>query len=123
VYANIATNNNANNKTFKIYIATTNSISLGTKVQLGTYTTANVTGDNISRYFPIIDDTHIECYGGTGTTTQNEYANTTGTSASTDVSSVVVTSVSAGFWILITGTKAVGTDTDTIRWSMVRKIF
>jgi hypothetical protein len=116
VYANIATNNTANNKTFRIYINTSNSLTGATL--LGTHVTLSLTGDNISRLLPIISDTSLECYGGATTDTQNEYATSTGTSGT-----VTVPSVSAGFWILISGQKAVAGDTDTIRWSMVRKIF
>ena len=116
VYANIATNNNANNKTFRIYINTSNSLTGATL--LGSYITANALGDNISRFFPVISDTSIECYGGTTTGTQNQYALTLGTSGN-----VTVPSLSAGFWILISGQKAVAGDTDSIRWSMLRKIF
>jgi len=116
LYANIATNNNANNKTFRVYVNTTNTLTAATLI--GTLVTNSVTGDHISRFIPIISDTSVECYGGTATNLRNQYSNTTGTSAA-----VTVPSVSAGFWILISGQKAVGTDTDTVRWSMVTKVF
>lgn len=116
VYANIATNNNANNKTFRIYVNTSASLSGATL--LGTYITNNLTGDNINRLFPIISDTSLECFGGTTTSTESSYGTTTGTSAA-----ITVPSVSAGFFVIISGQKAVGGDTDTVRWSVVRRLF
>ncbi|MGZ3883223.1 MAG: hypothetical protein ACXVP0_07270 [Bacteroidia bacterium] len=117
VQANIAANSNANSKTFRIYVNTTNSLSGATLV--ATHATSNSTGDCIQRYFPIISDTALECYGGaTGDTRASTAVLAAGTSAN-----VTVPSVSAGFWVLVSGQKAVAGDTDTIRWSMVRQVF
>lgn len=119
VYANIATNNTGTNKVFKIYANNTNTLS-GSQVTLATYTTANLTGDNISRLFPVISDTVLECYGGTATSTQNEYATTTGTSAN----SSTIPSVSGGtLYILITTTLVTLGDIGSLRWSMIRRIY
>jgi hypothetical protein len=117
IYASLEMNSNANNKTFKLYTNTTSALTGATLI--AQYSVKNVTDDNISRYFPIISDTSVEAYGGSGTSIQNQYVNNNGSTSGT----ITVASVSAGFFILITGTKAVGTDTDTIRWSMARKVF
>ena len=122
VYANIAATGSTNTKTFKIYInSLANGNTLTGATTLGTYTVATgVTGDNIARLFPIISDTSLECYGGTSTSTENEYATTTGTSAQ----ATSLPSISGGFWIIITGTvPGYATDTGGLRWSMIRKIF
>jgi len=44
------------------------------------------------------------------------YEANTGTTAN-----VTVPNVASGFFILISGQKAVGTDTDTVQWSMAKK--
>jgi hypothetical protein len=117
VYASLAITSNANAKTFRIYINTSNTLTAATLIATAAVQ-ANVTTDCISRYVPIINDTTMESYGGTTVSNRSQYATSTGTSAN-----VTVPSVSAGFWILISGQKAVAGDTDTIRWSMASKVF
>lgn len=113
VYANIATNNNANNKTFRISVNTSNALAGATVI--GTLVSASLLSDLISRFYPIISDTSIECYAGAANSARNQYGGSTSASAA-----VTVPSVSAGFWIIISGQKATAGDTDTIRWSMIR---
>lgn len=113
VYASLLVNNNANNKTFRMYVNTSNSLSGATLI--ASFVTTTVVSDNFSRFFPIISDTSIESFGGAASNVRSQYATSTGTSAT-----VTVPSVSAGFWIIISGQKAVAGDTDTIRWSMIR---
>jgi hypothetical protein len=113
-YANIVCTNNANNKTFRMYVNTSNSL-IGATL-LATYTSASFLDDCMSRFFPVTSDTAIECYAGATQSLRLQYATATvGTSGT-----VVVPSVSAGFWFIISGQKAVAGDTDTVRWSMIR---
>jgi len=120
VYSNLYSSAFAANKTIKIYANTVGTLPSGSKVTLATYTTNSLNGDNIARLFPVISDTLLECYGGTGTTTQNQYATTTGTSAN----SSTIPSISGGTcWIVIAATLGNTGDNIGARWSMIRKIF
>lgn len=116
VYSSLTFTNSANIKTYKIYINTSNSLSGATAI--ANYRPTVNTVDNISRLFPVINDTTLEAYGGTGTSISNQYTANTGTSAN-----VTVPSLSAGFWVLISGQKSVAGETSTLRWSMVNKLF
>lgn len=116
VYSSLTFTNSANTKTYRIYINTSNSLSGATLI--ANYKPTVNTTDNTSRLFPIIDDTTIESYGGTATSISNQFTANTGTSAN-----VTVPSLSAGFWVLISGQKSVAGETSTLRWSMVNKLF
>ncbi|MGZ3949112.1 MAG: hypothetical protein ACXVPU_13525 [Bacteroidia bacterium] len=105
--------NNANNKTIRVYVNSSNTLTAATL--LATRTSASVASDDLQRFFPVISDTAIECYGAAATSISSSYAQTTGVSAN-----VTVPSLKAGFWILISLQKASSADSDTIRWSMVR---
>jgi hypothetical protein len=115
VYASMATTNNANQKRFRIYVNTSNTLAGAT--QLAQYNTLITASSQISRYFPVISDTAIECYNAAATSDINQYSVGSGTSAN-----ITVPSVSAGFWILISGEKVVAGDTDTVRWSMSYRV-
>lgn len=112
VYASLLVNNNANTKTFRIYVNTSNSLSGATL--LGVNTSTTTVSFVISRFFPVVSDTALECHGGTSTFS-SQYNNSTTTSAN-----ITVPSVSAGFWVIISGERTNTGDTDTVRWSMVR---
>lgn len=112
-YSSLIINNNANTKTFRMYVNTSNSLSGATL--LGTFVTASLVTDVMSRFFAILSDTSIESTAGPTNNFRSQYANNVGTS-----SAVTVPSVSAGFWIILSGQKAVAGDTDTVRWSMIR---
>jgi hypothetical protein len=106
-------------KAFRIYINTSNSLTGAT--QIGTYDAFNTPADNIGRLYPVISDTVLECYGSTTfifPNTRNEYTGTTQVSGN-----ITVPSLSAGFWLLISGQNASVTDTTTLVWSMVEKLF
>jgi hypothetical protein len=114
VYANIEGTNSGNVKTFKMYVNTSDSLSGATllsTVQITTQTCAS-----FMRLFPVISNTSLRCYSGTSTSAQTQYNATAGTSADT-----TVPSISAGFYILISGQKASAGETDTVRWSMFKK--
>ncbi|MFL5752307.1 MAG: hypothetical protein ACJ76F_02785 [Bacteroidia bacterium] len=116
VYASLVINNNANSKTFKIYINTTSS--LGGATLLATYTGTTVIADNFSRTMPVISNTALESYGGATTSFANQYTGNAGTSAN-----ITVPSLSAGFYIIISGQKPTSSaDTVTVRWSSVTKV-
>lgn len=112
VYVSVLMNSDAHTKTFKVYAHTSNALG-GTMIgQL--FLTTNVTS-MLSRTFPVVTDTSLELLGGTSNQT-SQY----GTSA-TSSSTVTVPSVSAGFWIIISGQKNNdAADTATVRWSMVK---
>lgn len=114
VYASILTNNTLPVKTFRIYVNTSNSLTGATLI--ASLTTNNIVSDLHSRFFPIISDTSIESYNGAANNTRSQYASGSGTSAN-----ITVPSLSAGFWIILSGQKAFATDTDTLRWSMIKK--
>jgi hypothetical protein len=113
VVTSVLWNNNANNKTIRVYFNSTNTLTAATL--LATRTSASVAADGLQRFFPVISDTVVECYGAAATSIPASYGQTTGVSAN-----VTVPSISAGFWILVTLQKGQTTDTDTLRWSMVR---
>lgn len=117
VYVNAAFTSSVNSKTYRIYANTSNTLSGATLLATAAVTTAQ-TGAGISRLFPIISDTALECFGGPTTSTPSQYGQTTGTSAN-----VTIPSISAGLWILISTQKANSGETITVRWSMVQKEF
>lgn len=112
VIGSILDTNNANNKTFKIYVNTSNSLSGATL--LATFDQASFSADSIQRFFPVISDTALECPGGATVSSRTVYSGTSGTSAN-----VTVPSVSAGFWFIISCTLANSADSGSLRWSMV----
>jgi len=118
VYASLLFTASVNSKTFRIYVNSSNSLTAATL--LGTVSTTNsgISTTAFSRTFPVINDTTLECMAGTTTALTTQYNTSAGTSAN-----VTVPSVSAGFWVLISGQKGLGTETDTVRWSMVKKLF
>lgn len=117
VHASLNVTNSANNKTWKIRINSANSLT--SAVTIGTYVITNPITDTITRYFPVISDTVVECYAGAANSQESQYGSNTNASAN----SATLTSLSAGFWVLITCTLANGTETGTCRWSMVSKKF
>lgn len=112
VIVNILETNNANTKTFRMYVNSSNTLTAATLI--ARRNSASLTNDDFQRFFPIISDTALECFGGV-TSSPTSYGVSGGTSAN-----ITVPSISAGFWILISCQKAVAGDTATIRWSMVR---
>jgi hypothetical protein len=117
VYCSALFTASTNNKTYRISVNTTNSLSGATVVATAIANSGTVSTAGFARTFPIISDTALECMAGAATTLTNEYGNSGGTSAN-----VTVPSVSAGFWVLISAQKATGAETATARWSMVNKI-
>lgn len=114
VYANIEGTNSANNKTFRIYVNTADSLSGATLLATATMTTQS--NSSFLRLFPVISNTSLRCYGGTTTSVLTQYNNTSGASADT-----TVPSLSAGLYIIISGQKASSGETATVRWSMFDK--
>lgn len=117
VHASLNVTNSANNKTWRIRINNANSLTGA--VTIGTYIITNPVTDTISRYFPVISDTVVECYAGAANSQESQYGSNTNASAN----SAALTSLSAGFWVLITCQLATATETGTCRWSMVTKRF
>lgn len=117
VHASLNVTNSGNNKTWRIRINNANSLT--SAVTVATYTITNPVTDTITRYFPIISDTVVECYAGAANSQESQYQNNTNASAN----SATLTSLSAGFWVLITCQLGLGTETATCRWSMVSKKF
>jgi len=123
VYASGIITNNNHNRTFRIYLnSLANGNTLSGATLIGLWIGAFSIGTNMQRMFPIINNTTLECFGGTANTypnTRNQYGTTTTTSGNVTFS----TGVSAGFWLLISGQDNSTADTNYIRWSMVGKIF
>lgn len=114
VNASMIVTNNANNKTVRIYVNTSNSLSGATLI--ATHNMRNTLSENIYRAFPVVSDTALECYAGaSGAVSSSQDSTAAGTTAN-----VTVPSVSAGFWVLISMQKATAGDTATIRWSFIR---
>jgi hypothetical protein len=114
VYADLITTNNANNKTFRIYVNTSNTLTAATK--LATVTYVSVASASIMRLFPVISATSLGCYGGVTQSVESQYQSNAGTTAN-----VTVPNVTSTFWVLISCQKATGADTDTVQWSIVKK--
>lgn len=115
VYSCLQITASANDKTLRMYFNTSNSLSGATLVSTFLQAGATVTVTDSAKFFPVVSDTAVEVSGGATTSFQSPYANGTGTSAN-----VTVPSVSAGFWILLSGQKESSAESLTIRWSMVR---
>lgn len=115
VASTVTTNSTAGTKIFRMYINTSNSLSGATQIaQSVTMSTAS-TSSPFQRFFPVINNTTLEAFAGTTGPANSSFSTSqTGISAN-----VTVPSLSAGFWILISGQKSVGTDTDTVRLSYV----
>ncbi|HWY13298.1 MAG TPA: hypothetical protein VN026_18345 [Bacteroidia bacterium] len=118
VYASVLFTASTNNKTFRIYVNTSNTLTSATLLGTAIANSASVASVGFARTFPVINDTTLECLAGTTSSLTSEYNSSGGTSAN-----VTVPSVSAGFWVLFSGQKVTAGETDTIRWSMVRKLF
>jgi hypothetical protein len=115
VFGSIAVNSSAGTKIFRMYVNTSASLSGATLIATSATFTSNSTGIAFTRKFPVISDTALECMQG-ATGAVNTWAN-----ASTGVSvNITVPSVSAGFFVIISGQKNTGTDTDSIRWAAVQ---
>ncbi|MGZ3949111.1 MAG: hypothetical protein ACXVPU_13520 [Bacteroidia bacterium] len=112
VNSSLAETNNANNKTFKMYVNTSNAIAGATL--LATLTDASFASTPFQRFMPVISDTALECYGSASTSLRAQYGTSAGASAN-----VTVPSLSAGVWIIISCTLTNTGDTGTARWTMV----
>ena len=115
VAANTNNNSSAGGKTYRMYINSSDTLVGATQIAMSTTITINQQSILFSRYFPVINDTTLECASGAGGAQLNAFSSGTGTSAN-----VVVPSLSAAFFILITGTKTLGADTDGLRWAVIR---
>jgi hypothetical protein len=114
VYADLITTNSANNKTFRIYVNTSATLSGATKLATVVYTTT--AAESIMRLFPIISATSMGAHNGATTSAQTQYEASTGTTAN-----VTVPTTASAFYVLISGQKATAGETDTVQWSMVLK--
>jgi hypothetical protein len=126
VYLAATITNNNHNRTFRIYInSLANGNTLTGATLIGLWIGAFTIGTNMERLFPIINDSTVECYGGTTNVypnTRNQYSNTTTTSGTVTVPPGANPSLSGGFWLLISGQDNSTLDTTTLRWSMIEKI-
>jgi hypothetical protein len=113
VYADLITSGTGN-KTFRIYVNSSNTLTAATLLSTVLYTTT--TAESFMRLFPVISTTSLGCHGGTTTSGQTQYDANSGTTAS-----ITVPNVTSGFWVLISGQKATAGDTDKINWSMAKK--
>lgn len=117
-YALAQWNNSGGTKTFKIYFSPTASLADVNKVQVGQAQATTNTGTPITRRFLVKGDTSIRSHI---PATNNFFlidAVTAGANVPTDIT---VPSLTAGFFVLISGQKGTGTDTDTIDYSLLMK--
>src|SRR3990167_8429949 len=112
VFANFLLTGSINNKTFRIYVNTSASLSGATL--LSTFTTSGLTvvTSFISRILVVISDTLIEILGAPTTSLASNFSQ-----SSVANSQVTVPSLTAGFFIIISGQKASAGETLTARWS------
>lgn len=117
-YMLCAWNSSAGTKLFKIYFSPTNSLADASKAQVAQMQFTTSSNSPIPRRFIVKYDTLIRSH--VPATNNLSIIDTLlgGTNVPTDIS---VPSLSAGFWILISCTKSVGTDTDTAEYSYLMK--
>jgi hypothetical protein len=106
--------NNANVKTARIYVNTSNSLSGATLIGTNGGLASIVSGTH-AKFFPVRTDTSVVATAGASTSLTHYLISSTAATAD-----VAVPSVSAGFWILISSQKATGTDTMTANVSWVK---
>lgn len=101
-----------NTKTYKMWINSVADLT-GSPVQIATVTsTTNAVSLKFERFFNVISNTSILCFAGTS-------ASASETNSSSAFTTPTVPSLSAGFYIIITANRAVGTDTVTVYESHV----
>lgn len=105
--------NNANVKTARMYVNTSNSL-VGATLVATSAALASLDSSPFSRLFPCSADTTFALPIAAAAAVIHELANSTTANAN-----ITVPSVSAGFWIIITGQKATSGDTLTCGWSFV----
>lgn len=105
IYARFLVTNSANDKTFRLYLNTSNSLSGATL--LGFSLVTAIVQSFLSRRIAIISDTSIRVPD-TGTSVASEFG---GVTVADDV--LTVPSLSGGVWLLISGQKETGTETLT----------
>lgn len=116
IYSRLTQNNSGGTKIYRIWINSSNSLTGA--VQIGQHTTlTTVIMQGTERFYPVLSDTTLR---GIGTATQA--INGEWTSGAFTPTTFTVTSLSAGFYILITGQKNNGADTDTVNASWVELV-
>jgi hypothetical protein len=114
IFSVCVNNSNANNKTFRIYINSSNTLSgatlLGTNIM--------TTNQNLEFFRPcaVLSDTTLRLFA----TASGSQASPFNGSTTNQATTATVPSLSAGFYILISGQKASGTDTDTVDFSYIK---
>jgi hypothetical protein len=114
VFTTFILTNNANVKTARIYVNTSNSLSGATLIGTNGGLASSASAFH-AKNFPVRTDTSVIATGGAATSLSHYLVATTVATAD-----VTVPSVSAGFWILISSQKATGTDTMTANATWVR---
>lgn len=104
----------ANNKTFRVYIDATGDLTGA--ILIGTFTTsgATVQMSTLYRFLPVLTDTSIEALASASTSVTGNYSQPNAVNTQ-----ITVPSLTAGFYIVITGQKASGAETLTCRWTKV----
>lgn len=104
----------ANNKTFRVYIDATGDLTGA--ILIGTFTTsgAAVQMSTLYRFLPVLTDTSIEALASASTSVTGNYSQPNAVNTQ-----ITVPSLSAGFYIVITGQKASAGETLTCRWTQV----
>lgn len=113
LFSALVQNNSGGTKIYRIYI--NSSSSLSGAVKIGTYSTQTTnTLQSTERFFRVIDDTNVR-----GIASATQAANGEWTAGALTPTTFTVSSLAAGFYIIISGQKSVGTDTDTVDTSWV----
>jgi hypothetical protein len=115
VLALVAQNSSAGTKTYRMYINTIASLSGAVQIASTAGFTTNANSHSFYRPFPVISATSLFVWGGANSSIASIYTASTGTSAN-----ITVPNVTSAFYIIITGQKSTGTDTDTVNASWVR---
>jgi len=113
IFSEFTVTGSANLKSVRMYINSINSLSGAAQVGMTSTNTAANVGLVHQRFLPVLSDTSVSTIAATGTATGYNVSNIAS-------STVAVTSLSSGFWVIITGQKAVAGETITVRDTFVR---
>lgn len=114
VDSRMATNSTAGSKTFRMWINSSNSLVGAIQLAQTPTVTTNNQSMTFRRSFPVISNTSLFVYATPTTASASDYGPLTAVSAN-----IAIASLTAGVYILITGQKTTGTDTDTCNASWI----
>lgn len=109
-------NNTAGQKIYKVYFSPTASLADVNKKQVATATGTTNTSTPLTRRFVVKSDTVVRSHN---PAVNNIFLIDVALAGSNVPTDITVPSMSAGFYVLISGQKIVGTDTESIDYSFL----